>query len=131
MPQYQKAVIKARFAEAKINLKILAQAQQACRLEQDPSTCDLPKLDINLGEDGSKYGAPDWLRFTDNFIYDIWGNWASAGYRKDHVCLIYKIDSQELVLGTQVCPNDRLGEEPLYDYESLLGLSTDTSFECC
>ncbi len=135
LPQYQKAVIKARFAEAKINLQALAQAQQACMLEtEDPSRCQADQLDISIGEGGTKYRAPDdSYRFTENFIYESQPSTSvvDAGYRKDNVCLVYKITTQEFVLGQSVCPNDREGETPLYDYEALLGLTTDTSIWCC
>ena len=40
LPQYQKAVEKARVAEAKLILKAMDEAQQVCVLEQaDPNTC--------------------------------------------------------------------------------------------
>ena len=48
LPQYQKAVLKARSREAIANLKALAQAQTAYYLENGKYTTDLSALPINI-----------------------------------------------------------------------------------
>ncbi len=49
LPQYQKAVKKARFAEAFANLKTIAQADAVCYLNKGRH-CGLSELDIDIGE---------------------------------------------------------------------------------
>ena len=48
LPQYQKAVTKARFAEAMSNLKTLAQASEACQLSKGEK-CSWDELDLVIG----------------------------------------------------------------------------------
>ena len=48
LPQYQRAVRKARMSEAKIYLKNLYSAQELHRLEQGGYAVDFSALDINL-----------------------------------------------------------------------------------
>ncbi len=47
LPQYQKAVMKARVAEYEVNLKALAEAEQACYLQKG-SACTLTELDVDV-----------------------------------------------------------------------------------
>ncbi len=49
LPQYRKAVIKARVAEYEVNLKALAQANEACYLRKGEN-CTLDELDIDVPE---------------------------------------------------------------------------------
>ncbi len=49
LPQYQKAVIKARVAEYEVNLKALAQANEACYLRKGEN-CTLDELEIEMPE---------------------------------------------------------------------------------
>ena len=48
LPQYKKAVLKARATEAIINLKHLGEAQERYQLANGEKTDDLSKLDIEL-----------------------------------------------------------------------------------
>ena len=63
VPQYQKAVVKSRFAEAFANLKTIAQADQACQMKKG-ALCNFGELDVEVGE----YVNED-CRETDNFVY--------------------------------------------------------------
>ncbi len=49
LPQYQKAVMKARITEYEVNLKALADAEQVCYLRKG-STCTIDELDIEVPE---------------------------------------------------------------------------------
>ena len=50
LPQYNKAVIKARFAEIETNLHTLYQAQKRYYLEHDEYATDLSQLDVEIPE---------------------------------------------------------------------------------
>lgn len=50
LPQYNKAILKARFAEIETNLHTLAQAQERYYLENNEYATDLSKLDIEMPE---------------------------------------------------------------------------------
>ncbi len=98
LPQYQKAVEKARFAEAFTTLKAIAQAHQVCFLEKGEE-CDNNDLSINFeGADNANN------IFTKNFTYvvtdeDVWNGpvWATAQYNQADVCLCY-LQTGEIVL---------------------------------
>ncbi len=51
LPQYNKAVLKARFAEIEINLHALAQAEERYYLEHNEYATDLSLLDIEVPEE--------------------------------------------------------------------------------
>jgi len=55
LPQYKKAVLKARATEAIINLKHLGEAQERYQLANGEKTNDLSKLDIELKEGFYRY----------------------------------------------------------------------------
>ncbi len=134
LPQYQKAVTKARFSEAISNLRTLATAYQACALNATNLIDDcqtLEELDVSIP------GTPIYMGNdaieTNDFFYFVesgGGKFIDAAYKHDSVCLRYRYDNQDIVIGTNVCPNDRNGKEPLFDYEKLLGFKKET-FECC
>ena len=50
LPQYNKAVLKARFAEIETNLHTLAQAAERYHLEHDEYATDISQLDIEMPE---------------------------------------------------------------------------------
>ena len=119
VPQYQKAVIKARFSEAISNLRTLATAYQACALVDDCSSLDdLNELDISIPE-------------TNDFIYllETGGN-LEAAYKRDNICVRYRVETDVWELVPNYCSNDRPGEDPLFEYDKLLGIDKG-SFECC
>ena len=79
VPQYKKAVVKSRFAEAMINLKALSQAIKICKLEGGGS-CDFGgSLSVDIPQE------------TENFYYQVSYSGTSriptAIYKKEDVCL--------------------------------------------
>ncbi len=50
VPQYQKAVIKARFAEIETNMQTLARAAERYYLEHDAYATDISQLDVEIPE---------------------------------------------------------------------------------
>ncbi len=73
LPQYQKAVLKARFSEAFINLKAIGDAVKLCELEHGgPSedTCHtFDELSVELPSTGTKYTSYDMVVSTKYFDY--------------------------------------------------------------
>ncbi len=72
LPQYQKAVFKARWAEAFSNMKTLGNALQLCELEhgKTDSTSDHPCGDMSH-YDISVDSEPDGCNYTDRFRYCV------------------------------------------------------------
>ena len=79
VPQYQKAVVKSRFAEAFVNLKTLAQAMRICQLEGQEMCTTVEKHSIDIPQE------------TENFIYgnDVFEGiiYPNALYKKEDACL--------------------------------------------
>ena len=131
LPQYNKAVIKSRFAEAKINLKTFAQALQLCTLAEQGFHGECFLSDIEEPELGTPHPVG---RETDNFVYHGYALLdgsveVDAGSKKDAGCLCFFPTTDEWILGRNLCveydPNDEY-------YENLLGLTTDASrCSCC
>mgnify|MGYP002857234356 CR=1 FL=1 len=121
VPQYQVAVEKARWAEARSNIRTIGQAVQACQLHSE--ICSPSALDIDLG----KPGGP--ARETENFFYD-WSDdivWASYKRREEGGCLCYQPSTQKWMTGIDICHG---GSSPDY-WEELLGIPSDSQCECC
>ena len=98
LPQYQKAVLKSRFAEVPPNLKAIAEAQQVCSLEKG-SFCDFTELAItppgvpDIDSDGNESevgNLTEYFRYSPGG-FDALGHevWAMASYRKEDVCFCY------------------------------------------
>ncbi len=73
MPQYQKAVEKARISEAKTNLKALVNAAEIYALEHgNEGTYDLRKLDIEISgtynQAGTQLNTPLFTYFVDECL---------------------------------------------------------------
>ena len=140
LPQYNKAVIKARFAEAQANLKSLAQAVKVCQLSgKDCNTFD--DLDISLG---TKYTPFHYN--TDLFIYNVMDailctdadcessvpGYITVAYRKEPVCLCYSLTNDKVsIAGSNWCDTDDDEAEQTQNYNQLLGLDTNASCSCC
>lgn len=130
LPQYTKAVTKARFAEAMINLKAIKQAKDVYRLQDGAyNNPGLDALDVSVpGE-------------TDNFWFFEFdpqnGTYGpSAGYKKEQVCLCYYDASDEswgangkLVL-SQNHDNSCSDKPASFDYAKLLNIPEVSSGEC-
>ncbi len=142
LPQYQKAVIKARFAEAQTNLKTLAQAVKVCQLSgKDCSTFD--DLDINLGK-----AYTNFHHSTDLFTYNLTNvvvctdpdctekdpGYITAAYRKEPVCLCYWLTNDRVAIAkseNNYCLTDNDDAIQTQNYNQLLGLEMDAVCECC
>ncbi len=79
LPQYQKAVTKARFTEIETNLRALAQAQDRYYLEHGEYTTDISQLDIEVPECKCIPGVCKtcWYRVMGGYVSaagnDPWG----------------------------------------------------------
>ena len=132
LPQYEKAVIKARFAEARSNIKTLANALEACRLS-GREWCDIATLDVDIGTlNGGGYAD------TKNFMYDAYFYsdylFVNASYTKDNACLCYLPKEDEWVLGENYCSFEAYDywDPPKYDYTKILGVPSEpTKCSCC
>ena len=116
LPQYQKAVTKARFTEAITYLSAIGHADTVCQLAKG-DRCIMDELDIDVG----KREREEW-RSTDNFYYEasISANGTpTALYTKEDVCLCY-LKTGEIVLSQ--LDNGCSGGEASMDYAKLLNL---------
>ena len=130
-PQYQKAVIKSRFAEAFVHIKTLSEALEVCQLEKgDPAECDPNSLNITIGTSSD---IPNVDRITDTFGYGIYENQIDASYRKDNACVCYLLANHKFVLAAKnnnICFDEWKDKEPQFEYDKLLGLDIDTTGNC-
>ncbi|MDD7578995.1 MAG: pilin [Elusimicrobia bacterium] len=136
LPQYQKAVTKARFTEAITNLKTIAEADKVCQLgggTDEFGRCSITDLDITIpGTETNKYcGSPSIE--TKDFVY-----WASSDccgyahatvlYKKEDVCLCYNYGGNGWREGINVFSDGVISTPPSYDYAKLLNLPGEI---CC
>ena len=140
LPQYTKAVTKARFAEAMTNLKTIAQADKVCRLAGGTrdGNCDISDLDIAVGKMSSFEEGSNWFRVgtgeTEYFYYWASNNppfpgGVSAQYKKEDVCLCL-LDSGEMVVDQS--RNYCADNPPSLDYAKLLNIRDDSeNCSCC
>ena len=137
LPQYTKAVAKARFAEALMNLKSLSEAVKLCELENGKlvwssnDTCGaVENLSISIGSipnSGSNcFETENFWYCTDRGNLDFENTVAVAQYKKEDVCICIHDD------GTFAASNqsDCSLKEPSYDPAKLLNL-TDSVCSCC
>ena len=132
LPQYQKAVTKAHFAEAMVNLKSLAQAHKVCYLEKGEG-CEIDELLVEVGEkegdsiyeEGGKTSNFEYMVFASDIEKNIW---ATAHYKKEDVCLCYKGEGDFLI---QQEAGSCWGSDPSMDYAKLLNLTEGEECACC
>ena len=137
LPQYKRAVAKARFAEALILLKSLKQAKDICSLETgEPSSCYiLDELNIDLPNTINHQAAE-----TDHFIIEAIDGWVGAygpvaGYKDEKVCVCYYDPANDGygLNGTLVLSQGGGGcssNEPTMDYAKLLNIPEVSEDEC-
>ena len=132
LPQYQKAVTKARFAEAFTNLKTLADAIHTCELEHGKGVCQGETSEEIFCQDKSQLDVQ--IKDSDNFKYesDRCRGVAVALYKKAHACLciddngVFTAGSDSDMLG---CYDEDMGKEFPYDLSKLLGV--EEGCDCC
>ncbi len=110
VPQYQKAVVKSRFAEAFANLKTLSEANIACKLTKETGVyCASGELDVEVPT-------------SNNFWYGS-GVFSGVGaqYQKEDVCLCL-YDSGKFVVD-QSGENSCGSVEASIDYAQLLNVT--------
>ena len=138
VPQYQKAVEKSRWAEAMVNLKAIAQADEVCRLSgkvDELGGCSIGDLDVEIPRsteqncDGAcvesgpfLYYASNNLAIGDDYFPVI------AVYKKADVCLCLEKGKFSISLGNG-CAG---GVSPSFNYPELLNIEEDDgSCTCC
>ena len=142
LPQYEKSVIKANFAEAYIKLKAAAQIEEMCRLQTGEEICggedwnNYVTFNTELGtqvigcevdENGSckRNDGKFWYALSRYMAYsnDIL---ATATYNKEDVCLCITKDYKFVLTQNQ----DGCNAETTKDYSKILGIPEDESGDC-
>lgn len=136
LPQYRKAVAKARFAEAMTNLKTIYESDKVCRLstEQNCHITDLDALPAGKVDTYTRMTQDDrpagWE--TDNFVY-LGSDYMYGVYDSDAVGAYYKKEDVCLCLnnnGFHINDDGGCGSQSSsLDYNKLLGV--DDNCECC
>ena len=121
LPQYNKAVVKARFSEAITNLKLVGDLYETCKLEKPANECYVGSLDAMLpgGYDEDSTIVVNDFQYVAAYAPS---GYAQAVYMKEDVCLYYK-DGQIYVDQTS---EGWSGNSPKYDYAALLGIPEQT-----
>ena len=136
LPQYKKAVLKARFAEVVPNLKAIGQAQQACFLEKG-SACDFNEMAItppgrpgisSTGDEVSTVRRTEHFEY-DAYVYDAYSNelWGSASYLEEDVCFCY-YRTGEIVFSQD--PEGDCYNAPSLNYASVITVPEVSTDEC-
>ena len=137
LPQYQKAVVKAKFTEALMNLKAIAEADKVCQMAggtDEWGRCKITDLDVRIPGKEISYRCADVAIETEDFIY-----WASSDccgyahatvqYKKEDVCLCYNYGGSSFP-GLNIGSDGIIDTPPSYDYAKLLGLPGDGGWHC-
>ncbi len=126
LPQYQKAVEKARFAEAITNVKLLGSAIQACVLAngEDTDKCNSMTLDVAVGDFND--GGP-FYSGTKDFYYQAepYGDmYAMALYKGDVVLICYSKTGE---ISFSQGSDTYMGDYSDRDYREILNLPYNTN----
>ena len=129
LPQYKKAVTKARFAEAMANMKTLAQAAKVCHLADPGADCYANELDVEIGE---AQGGNEEYRETANFHYEVYnsGRMVAAEYRRESVCICYDVEADKFGISDEGGAYCYGAGDPSFDYKTLLNLE-EIACSCC
>ena len=135
LPQYKKAVVKSRFAEAISNLKTIAQADEVCRMGGEGSgyngNCGIDELAIDLPGEvvaGQVCGTP--AVETKNFYYWSSSNCngseaAAALYKEEDVCICILRTGEFGIVQNDGCRP----KQASFDYAKLLRITSECG--CC
>ena len=140
LPQYQKAKIKADFAEAYIKLKAAAQIEEMCRLQTDAEYCESITYHQQAGEEINACPPNDafcaladsngkfYIGLNNNNVGNASNILAHAIYKKDDgVCVCITKDYQ-FVLARGDCDDAKRD-----DYAQILGIpdiTDDNDYDC-
>ncbi len=80
LPQYRKAVERARMAEAIIAVEKIAQAQQIYKMANGHFTREMSGLDIDFAAEDCKYGGKLSAKCSENFIFAASNESGSQAY---------------------------------------------------
>ena len=138
LPQYQKAKIKADFAEAFIKLKAAAQIEEMCRLQTGKEFCGSDAISLNSYRtqietevnNCQEEGCTDFNWNNKKFYIRLNDGLsstqvlASAQYLKEDVCLCIT-KNYNFVLSQGECDNT-----PSKDYSKILDVPEDENGDC-
>lgn len=90
LPQYQRAVAKARLTEGLTVGKSIVNAENVYKMANGTYTADLDALDVNLPEGGDKQSGPNWVQINYpakgiRYVLQQEGGWRLDFYTKDVV----------------------------------------------
>ena len=126
LPQYTKAVTKARFSEAFVNLKALAQADEVCKLETGKLYCSFEDLSISIPGTLDENGSVIDTKYFGYLSSDYIGN-VAAFYKKEDVCICPHSDGH-----FSMRINDCDYQETTLNYSKLLNIPDDEdNCSCC
>ena len=96
LPQYQKAVMKARIAEYEVNLKSIADVAHVCKLQKG-SDCTIDELDIDVPECKVIPGLVDGATsceyvLTTNYLFNGSGRLYSPKVRYGNISVVVYAD---------------------------------------
>ena len=127
LPQYQKSVVKSRFAEAFVNLKTLDQAVKVCELEGNKECAGIDvfvKSNIDVPQE------------TDFFYFNVMpgspgkpGPFSVAQYKKENVCLCLMHSGKFVVYHQSDEADCGSSQEPTLNYAKLLNVANADDFE--
>ena len=128
LPQYTRAVDKARFAEAFINLKNIVQAKKMCELELGKGSSECRNWDNLSVRISDAVGEGDSGMETKDFLYSLYGasEQPVAWYKKYDVCICLDDDGE--FVGSNSGSTCAEGETP-YNVLKMLGIR-DVGNQC-
>lgn len=131
LPQYTKAVTKARFTEALTLLKSMKVAKDVCFLERGEA-CGFSEMDIDFPNVSGGEAETKNFNFQSSDAWNgIYG--PVAGYKKEKVCLCYYDENGDHAKARLVLSQGGGGcsdNEPTMDYAKLLNIPEVSEDEC-
>ena len=138
LPQYQKAVTKARFSEAFVNMKALADAVKICEMAngrvvrgENEFCMHLTNLDVQAGRVDSS--PDDTATRTDDFTFWVDRDGLNSEdtiiigqYKKEEICLCLYDDGH---FSADIGGDCSSGIVPNYNVAKMLGVEEGCS--CC
>ena len=133
LPQYTKAVTKARFAEALTLLKTMKTAKDVCFLETG-SSCYFDEMSVDFPNSNSDRCEAE----TEYFNFQCFDGWNGAygpvaGYKKEKVCICYYDEDNDPSKARLVLSQGGGGcseNDPTMDYAKLLNIPEVSEGEC-